>query len=74
MYIRITVYKESGKYYTHEDVRCEKDIPLYSEEFKRFIVDNIPADLKCGFIVITDVGSLDEQTFHNELYQYKELF
>lgn len=74
MKIRITVYKTSGKYYTHEDVEQEEDILLFKEEFKQFIRDNIPANLGSGFIVVDDVDEIENQSFHNVLYRYDEVF
>jgi len=37
MKIKITVYKESGKYYTDEIVENVKDIPMFKDVFKKFI-------------------------------------
>lgn len=72
MKLRITVYKESGKYYTHEDVECEKDIPSWGKEFKSFIRENLPAKLSEGYVVVEDRS--DNQSFHQALYKYENLF
>lgn len=69
--IRITMYKDSGKYYTDEVVTSEKNMFEWSDEFKRFVVDNLPATLSEGYIVVEDMP--DGHGFHNVLYKTSEL-
>lgn len=71
MELRITVYKNSGKFYTDEVVKNDKDIYLWKEEFKDFIRANIPARVSGGYVVVEDLN--DNQSFHNVLYKYDEL-
>lgn len=72
MKIKITIYKESGKYYTDEIVENKKDIFAWEEEFRDFVRNNIPAKLNQGYITVEDVN--DNQSFHQILYKYEDLF
>ena len=71
MKIKITVYKASGKYYTDETVESDVDIPMFKDDFKKFIRENIPARIGEGYITVEDV--CDDQSFHQVLYLYNEL-
>lgn len=68
------MFKESGKYYTSEDIECDHDIYAFKKEFIDFIKKNIPAHIGEGYIVVEDVGNYDTQSFHTALYRYEELF
>lgn len=70
MKIEITVYKESGKWYTSDIVESATDIPLWKDEFKQFIKDNNPADIGKGFIATRNV----EDGFHSFLWRYEDLY
>lgn len=70
MKIEITVYKNSGKWYTSEIVENDVDIPMWDEKFKEFIRDNNPADLGNGFIATRTIGD----GFHNALWKYSEIY
>lgn len=72
MKIEITVFKNSGKYYTSEIAKSDNDIPIYDDNFKKFIRDNIPANLGSGFIMTNDVEN--NQSFHIALWRYDEVF
>lgn len=37
MLLKLTVYKESGKYYTEGYVSNSEDIPIYDERFPKYI-------------------------------------
>lgn len=76
MNIKISVYKASGKWYASEIVPIEKDKHIFTEEFQRFIRDNVPANIGEGFIVVDDVDDDEDSSsdFHNVLYRYGELF
>lgn len=70
MKIEITVYKESGKWYTSEIVDVDENISMYQEDFKQFIRDNNPANIGEGFITTKDLGD----GFHDALWKYNELY
>lgn len=70
MKIRITVYKDSGKYYTDGIAESEKDIWMWEDKFMEFVKNNLPARIGEGFVVVEDV--LDDQSFHQALYRYNE--
>lgn len=70
MEIEITVYKENGKWYTSEIVKSDVNIPLWSDDFIKFIKDNNPADIGGGFIATRTVGD----GYHNFLWRYEELY
>lgn len=71
MKIKITVYKDTGKFYTSEEVEHSEDIPSWEDEFKDFIIKNLPAKYTDGYVVVEDIG--DNETFHNSLYKMNEL-
>lgn len=70
MRIEIIVYKSSGKWYTSEIIESDIEIPMYEDEFKQFIKDNNPADIREGFIVTKDLGD----GFHDALWRYNEIY
>lgn len=70
MKIEITVYKKNGKWYATEIVEVDKDIPMYKDEFKQFVKENVPANIREGFISTKDLGN----GFHNALWRYEEIF
>jgi hypothetical protein len=72
MDIEITVFKESGKYYTSDTVHNNEDIYLFKDEFLEFVKNNLPARIGEGFVMVKDAS--DNQTFHIALYRYNELF
>lgn len=72
MELKITIYKESGKYYTDEIINHEKDLQPWSEEYREFLRNNLPATCSEGYIVVEDAS--EEQSFHNALYRYEDLF
>lgn len=72
MEIEITVFKNSGKYYTNDIVKSDTDIWLFKDEFKQFVKDNLPAKISEGFVTVRDTK--DNQSFHIALYRYEELF
>jgi len=75
MKIKITVFKPSGKYYTHEIIEHKEDIFLFKDEFKQLIRDNLPANLGNGYVLVQDAEDEDDgQTFHIALYTYEDLF
>ena len=71
MDIIITVYKESGKYYTSERVQSEKNYELFDPEFKRFVRKHLPARCQHGFVTVQDAPS--GEGFHNTHYMCDEL-
>lgn len=73
MEIKITVYKESGKYYTDTIAKSETDIPMFKQEFKKFVIDNLPAKLRNGYVIVEDVD-IEKQSFHQGLYKIDELY
>lgn len=70
MKIEIIIYKESGKWYTHDIIESDIEIPMYKEDFKEFIKKHNPADIGSGFIVTRDV----EDGFHDALWRYNEIY
>lgn len=72
MELKITIYKESGKYYTDEVIKHKKDLQPWSEEYREFLKSNLPATCNDGYIVVEDAS--EEQSFHNALYKYEDLF
>lgn len=72
MEIEITVFKNSGKYYTNDIVKSDTDIWLFKDEFIQFVKDNLPAKIGEGFVTVRDTR--DNQSFHIALYKYEELF
>ena len=70
MEIEITVFKESGKWYTSAIAKSDTDIPIWKDEFKQFIKNNNPADIKEGFIVTRDIGN----GFHSALWMYNDIY
>ena len=72
MEIEIIIFKNSGKYYTSDTVKNDKDIWLFEQEFKDFVIVNLPAKLSDGYIMVRDTS--DNQSFHTRLYTYNQLF
>lgn len=70
MKIEITVYKNSGEWYTSEVVESAIDIPIWKDEFKQFIKDNNPANIGEGFISTRTIGD----GFHEALWRYNEIY
>ena len=73
MEIEIIVFKDSGKYYTSEIVCTERDISIWTEEFKQFIKDHNPANIKEGFILTKDTDRFNTG-FHIALWTYNEIY
>ena len=73
MEIEIIVFKNSGKYYTSEIVHTEKDIPIWTEEFKQFIKDHNPANIGEGYIITKDADRF-VTGFHVRLWTYNEIY
>lgn len=71
MKIKIVVYKATGKYYTEGIVESGNDIPLFKDEFKEFVKNNLPAKIGGGYVTVEDME--DNQSFHQALYLYNEL-
>lgn len=69
--INILVFKENGKFYSNAEVEHPADIKLWSDEFKPFIRDNLPADLEEGYVVVVDQEG--GEGFHTALYKSNEL-
>ncbi len=70
--VKIMVFKNTGKFYTGGIATNEVDIPLWKDEFKEFIKNNIP--VRCmtdGYIVVEDID--DGEGFHVALYKSEEL-
>lgn len=73
MEIEIIVFKNSGKYYTSEIVCTERDISIWTEEFKQFIKDHNPANIGEGFILTKDTDRFNTG-FHIALWTYNEIY
>ena len=71
MKIEITVYKETGKYYTSTIVENETPIMLFEEDFKKFVAENLPAIISDGFVVTRNADP-DSQEFYERLYRTTE--
>lgn len=71
MHFMISVYKDTGKWYTDFEVKTDRIIELHKSEFKEFIRDCLPAHCKGGFVVVNSCD--DDSGFHNVLYKYDEL-
>jgi len=71
MHISIQVYKDTGKFYTNCEVTHPEDIPLWSDRFRKFIRDHLPAQYSGGFVVVNDMP--DEKGFHCALYRIDDL-
>lgn len=72
MELEVTVYKESGKYYTSSIIRSEKEIPLWKDDFKVFVANNLPALYSGGYVTVADTKD-DCEGFHHALYKFDEL-
>lgn len=72
MKIRIVVYKGSGKYYTEGIAESEKEIPLWEDEFKVFVANNLPTKYSGGYITVEDTDDHAEG-FHCALYRFDEI-
>lgn len=74
MKFRVTVFKDTGKFYAEDIVECET-VPVYREEFKKVLKKNLPADIGEGFVVINDEGFEEHNNnlLYNALYRYYEL-
>lgn len=70
MTLEITVYKDTGKFYTSALVTGD-DIPMYAPGFKAYIRQNLPAVVKDSFVVVRDDDK--NATFHNCLFRIDEL-
>lgn len=74
MRIKITVFRQTGKYYTSCIVGGDRDIPLFEEEFTQFVTENLPADLGEGYVLVQDAEDADSsQSFHIRLYRREEI-
>lgn len=75
MKIEIIVFKDNGKFYADGIAECEADIPLWEDEFRRFVAANLPALLNEGFVIVRDSPDADRsvQSFHIALYRCAEI-
>lgn len=73
MSLVITVYKESGKWYTSWVVDSDTNYDLWDERFTAFIRDHLPANIGEGFVVVEDTPNSDVG-FHRRLFRYSDLF
>lgn len=72
--IRITVWKESGKYYTHDDVDIPAELNIWQTEFRKFIWEHRGATCADGFITVQDIDSCDFNSgFHTILLRSNDL-
>lgn len=72
MKLKITVYKESGKYYTDDTVENDKNIQLFdTQKFRKFIADNLPARIGEGFITVEDIDG--NESFHGCLLRHEDV-
>lgn len=74
MELKITVYKDSGKYYTHHIVKSDDNMDIWRPEFKQFIRDNLPAKYGSGYITVEDVDIHRTEGFHQCLYTWESLW
>ena len=72
MEIEIVVYKGTGNYYTSGIAKCDKEIPLWEEEFKEFVANNLPALYSGGFVTVADTKD-DCEGFHHALFRMDEI-
>lgn len=69
MNLTITVYKDTGKFYTSETVNVPADTQMWHENFRQLIRDNLPAVYSGGFVTV--VG--DGENFINCMFKMDEL-
>lgn len=72
MKIKITVYKESGKFYASDIVENDEPIFIYEDEFKQFIFYNLPAIVDDGYVTVTNIDENDSN-FYEVLYTMERL-
>lgn len=69
--LHVTAYKDTGKFYTSEDIECPDDIPLHdTKAIAELVAAKLPL-LENGFIHIQD--NPGGAGFHDHLFRANEL-
>lgn len=71
MHLQITVYKDTGKFYTSCEV-TGPNISMFRDDFYEFIKRNLPSKCENGYIVVQDISYSSD--FHNCLIKMNDLF
>ena len=69
MNLTITVYEDTGRFYSDATVNVPADTQMWDENFRQLIRDNLPATYEDGFVTV--VG--DGENFVNCLFQMNDL-
>lgn len=70
-HVSIAVFKNSGKYYTSCEAEHKRNLMIFEDEWKEFVITNLPAKIEDGFVVVMDLP--DGEGFHCVHYRYEEL-
>lgn len=74
MRLEITIYKDTGKWYTDCIAEHQEDIPLWKDDFLIFIAENMPTSSVDGYVVVRDMpDGCNEQSSHNVLFKCSEI-
>lgn len=72
--IIITVWKESGKYYTHDRVMIPAEYHVFEDRFKQLIWEHRGATCTGGFITVQDAEDAPANcVFHFAMFRTDEL-
>lgn len=70
--IRISVFKPSGKWYTSTEIEVNEEYPVWSDDFKELIKNNLPARIEDGYVVTTNMTE-SSYVFAEQLYLMNKL-
>lgn len=72
--IIITVWKDSGKYYTHDRVMIPAEYNTFEDRFKQFVWKHRGATCSGGFITVQDAQDAPADSgFHFALFRTDEM-
>lgn len=70
MKVKITIYKQTGKFYT-DTVAILPNVEMWDPKFITGVYDSLPAHIPNSYITVEDLP--ETPGFHQVLYRYEEL-